>query len=64
MIMAVKRTKSFLAERKMLFKPLPKDQRLTDETLILLERRIANSVRKNESMLSQSEDIAARSTLR
>lgn len=60
--MAIKRSRSILAKRKNMFVPLPKKQRLTDRTLVLLERRIARSVRKNESMLSLSEDYATRSS--
>lgn len=62
-IVAIRRTKSILARRKKIFVPLPKEQQLTERTLVLLERRIAKSSRKNESMLSQSEELAARSTL-
>lgn len=62
--MALKMTMSFLADEKKKYVKLPKAQRLTEETLIKLERRIAKSVRKNECMLSQSEELAARSSLR
>lgn len=58
--MAAKKVMSILARRKELFTPLPKEQRLTEEKLILFERKIAKCVRKNESMLSQSEEYAAR----
>ena len=40
---------------------LPKEQRLTDRTLVLLERRIARSVRKNEAMLNLSEKLVEKS---
>lgn len=45
------------------FTPLPKEQQLTEETLIKLERRIAKSSRKNEVMLIESEKLARQSTL-
>ena len=61
--MTLKMTMSLLAEKKKRFVLLPKEQRLTEETLIKLERRIAKSVRQNESMLSQSEERAARCSL-
>lgn len=60
----MKMTMSLLAEKEKRFVPLPKEQQLTEETLIKLERRIAKSVRQNEIMLSQSEELAARSSLR
>ena len=61
--MTLKMTMSLLAEKKKRFVLLPKEQRLTEETLIKLERRIAKSVRQNESMLSKSEERAARCSL-
>ncbi len=61
--MAIKRSYSILARKKKLFVPLPKEQRLTDETLIALERRIARSSRKNEVMLEESYKLAEKSSL-
>lgn len=55
----IKSSPSLLAFRHgLLFRPLPKEQRLTEETLIALERRIAKAVRKNEEMLIMSEYYA------
>lgn len=45
------------------FTLLPEQQRITEEALIELEQKIARSIRKNEDVLSQSEEIAARTTL-
>lgn len=45
------------------FQWLPQEQQLTEASLIQLERRIAKSVKKNESVLTQSEEMAARTTL-
>ena len=61
--MALKMTMSLLAEKKKRFVLLPKEQRLTEETLIKLEHRIAKTVHQNENMLSQSEKRAARCSL-
>ncbi|MBR3281218.1 MAG: hypothetical protein IKI57_05235 [Clostridia bacterium] len=61
--MAIKRSYSILARKKKIFVPLPKEQRLTDETLIALERRIARSSRKNEVMLEESYKLAEKSSL-
>lgn len=55
----IKSSPSLLAFRHgLLFIPLPKEQRLTEEKLIALERRIAKAVRKNEEMLIMSEYYA------
>ena len=54
---------AYSLERKKIFVPLPKEQRLTDETLIALERRIARSSRKNEVMLEESYKLAEKSSL-
>ena len=55
---------SKLCRRDDAFQWLPKEQRLTEASLIQLERQIAKSVKKNESVLTQSEEMAARTTLR
>lgn len=54
---------SRLHNRKTSLEWLPERQQLTEKSLILLERQIAKSVRKNESVLSQSEEMAAKTTL-
>ena len=46
-----------------IFVPLPKEQQLTEKTLIALERRIAKSNRKNEAMLENSYRFAEESTI-
>lgn len=61
--MALKMVYSLLTERDKIFVPLPEDQQITEQSLIELEREIAKSVRKNESMLTLSEELAARSSL-
>ena len=56
----IKSSPSMLAFRHdLIFRPVPKEQRLTEETLILLERRIAKAAAKNEQMLIMSEYYAA-----
>ena len=46
-----------------IFVPLPKEQQLTEETLVALERRIAKSNRKNEAMLENSYRLAEEFTI-
>ena len=58
--MTIIRDESVLFEK---VKMLPKKQQLTDRTLVLLERRVARSSRKNEEMLNRSEKLAERSLL-
>ena len=56
----IKSSPSILAFRHdLIFRPVPKEQRLTEETLILLERRIAQATARNEQMLIMSEYYAA-----
>lgn len=56
----IKSSPSILAFRhELIFKPLPKEQRLTEKTLLDLERRIAKSVRIHEQAEIMSEYYAA-----
>ncbi len=61
--MGLKMTMGILADPDKYFTPLPKEQQLTEESLIALERRIAKASRKNEAMLEESYRLAEKSTL-
>lgn len=50
----MKMTKSFLANEEEFFTPLPKEQQITEEGLISLERKIAKSNKKNEEFYNKS----------
>ena len=54
----IKAYPSILAQRKKLFKRLPEEQCLTEEKLILLERRIAASARRHDAEAALSEYYA------
>jgi hypothetical protein len=49
---------SLMAKRNKLFDPLPKEQQITENGLLALERRIAAASRKNEEMLRLSLEYA------
>ncbi len=62
--MALKVVKGIMqqvAEGRVRFSKLPKEQCLTEGTLVKLERRVAASSRKNEAMLSESIRLARES---
>ena len=52
--MALKIVKSLLSERDKIFVPLPKEQQITEESLIEFERQIAASSKKNDLVLIES----------
>ena len=56
--MALKMSMSILAREKELFTPLPKEQQLTEESLIKLEQQVIRRARQTEAMLAKSEKIA------
>ena len=59
--MALKIKNSLLSERDKIFVPLPKEQQLTEESLIELERNLARAGKKNDAVLIESIKIAAES---
>ncbi len=57
----MKIVKSFLVDKNKIFVPLPKEQQLTEESLIALERQIIKASQKNDMVLDNSMIIAEHS---